>query len=137
MIEMVNKNVVTDISQLKVYMEGQVVRLPDFAEGQEFYARLKRPSLLSMIKEGKIPNALMKSANDLFVSGSGAMVENQDNEEKMREIFDVIDVLCEATFVSPSYREMKENGITLTDEQYMFIFAYTQDGVKALENFRM
>lgn len=136
MNDMTNRNVVTDINQLKAYMKGKTVKLPDFAEGQEFYARLKRPSLLSMIKEGKIPNTLMKSANDLFVSGSGAMVENQDNEGKMKEIFDVIDVLCEATFVAPSYKEMKENGIVLTDEQYMFIFAYTQEGTKALENFR-
>lgn len=135
MAEVMN-NVVTDISQLKVYMEGKVVKLPDFAEGQEFYARLKRPSLLTMIKEGRIPNTLMNSANDLFVAGTSTMVENVDNEDKMKEIFEVIDVLCEATFVAPKYSEMKEAGITLTDEQYMFIFAYTQEGVKALENFR-
>ena len=134
--EVKNNNVVTDISQLKIYMEGNVVKLPDFGEGQPFYARLRRPSLLSLIKEGKIPNALMNSANELFVSGSSAMVENVNSEEKMKEIFEVIDVLCEATFVSPKYSEMKANGITLTDEQYMFIFAYTQDGIKALENFR-
>lgn len=133
MAEVMN-NIVTDISQLKVYMEGKVVKLPDFAEGQEFYARLKRPSLLTMIREGKIPNALMNSANEMFVSGSGAMVDA--TEEKMKEIFDVIDVLCEATFVAPKYSEMKEAGIVLTDEQYMFIFAYTQEGVKALETFR-
>lgn len=130
----VNNDMVTDINQLKAYMEGKVVKLPDFAEGQEFYARLKRPSLLAMIREGRIPNTLMNSANEMFVSGSGAMVDAP--EEKMKEIFNVIDVLCEATFVAPSYKEMKEAGITLTDEQYMFIFAYTQEGVKALETFR-
>lgn len=132
----VKNNVVTDISTLKVYMEGNVVKLPDFGEGQPFYARLRRPSLLSLIKEGKIPNALMNSANELFISGSSAMTENVNNDEKMKEIFEVIDVLCEATFVAPSYHEMRANGITLTDEQYMFIFAYTQEGIKALENFR-
>ena len=85
--EVKNNNVVTDISQLKIYMEGNVVKLPDFGEGQPFYARLRRPSLLSLIKEGKIPNALMNSANELFVSGSSAMVENVNSEEKMKEIF--------------------------------------------------
>ena len=39
-------------------------------------------------------------------------------------------------FVEPSWSELKNAGIELTDEQYMFIFNYTQEGVKALEPFR-
>ena len=47
-----------------------------------------------------------------------------------------MDKLCEATFVEPSYNEMKEAGIKLTDEQLIFIFDYSQNGVKALDSFR-
>ena len=44
----------TSIEELKKYANGTVVELPSFSEGQPFVARLKRPSLLSMVKQGKI-----------------------------------------------------------------------------------
>lgn len=124
---------VTSLEQLKQYANGNIVRLPDFAEGQPFIARLKRPSILGMAKQGKIPNSLLVKTNELFVQ-SGSL----DTEENsmMQEIYDVIDLIADETFVEPTYKEIKSTGIELTDEQMMFIFNYSQQGVKALESFR-
>lgn len=124
---------VTSLEQLKQYADGNIVRLPDFAEGQPFVARLKRPSILGMAKQGKIPNSLLVKTNELFVQ-SGSL----DTEENsmMQEIYDVIDLIANETFVEPTYDEIKSTGIELTDEQMMFIFNYSQQGVKALESFR-
>jgi hypothetical protein len=124
---------VTSLEQLKQYANGNVVRLPDFAEGQPFVAKLKRPSILGMAKQGKIPNSLLVKTNELFVQ-SGSL----DTEENsmMQEIYDVIDLIASGTFVEPTYDEIKSTGIELTDEQMMFIFNYSQQGVKALESFR-
>ena len=124
---------VTSLEQLKQYANGNIVRLPDFAEGQPFVARLKRPSILGMAKQGKIPNSLLVKTNELFVQ-SGSL----DTEENsmMQEIYDVIDLIANETFVEPTYDEIKSTGIELTDEQMMFIFNYSQQGVKALESFR-
>nr|DAJ80115.1 MAG TPA: hypothetical protein [Caudoviricetes sp.] len=124
---------VTSLEQLKQYADGNIVRLPDFAEGQPFIARLKRPSILGMAKQGKIPNSLLVKTNELFVQ-SGSL----DTEENsmMQEIYDVIDLIASETFVEPTYDEIKSTGIELTDEQMMFIFNYSQQGVKALESFR-
>lgn len=124
---------VTSLEQLKQYANGNIVRLPDFAEGQPFVARLKRPSILGMAKQGKIPNSLLVKTNELFVQ-SGSL----DTEENsmMQEIYDVIDLIASETFVEPTYDEIKSTGIQLTDEQMMFIFNYSQQGVKALESFR-
>lgn len=124
---------VTSLEQLKQYANGNIVRLPDFAEGQPFVAKLKRPSILGMAKQGKIPNSLLVKTNELFVQ-SGSL----DTEENsmMQEIYDVIDLIAEETFVEPTYKEIKSTGIELTDEQMMFIFNYSQQGVKALESFR-
>ena len=44
--------------------------------------------------------------------------------------------MCEASFVEPTYKELKAAGVELTDEQYMFIFGYSQNGVADLESFR-
>lgn len=124
---------VTSLEQLKQYANGNIVRLPDFAEGQPFVAKLKRPSILGMAKQGKIPNSLLVKTNELFVQ-SGSL----DTEENsmMQEIYDVIDLIASETFVEPTYNEIKSTGIELTDEQMMFIFNYSQQGVKALESFR-
>ena len=133
MVKPVETEQVTSLEQLKQYANGNIVRLPDFAEGQPFVAKLKRPSILGMAKQGKIPNSLLVKTNELFVQ-SGSL----DTEENsmMQEIYDVIDLIANETFVEPTYDEIKSTGIELTDEQMMFIFNYSQQGVKALDSFR-
>lgn len=123
---------VTSIEQLLEYQRGQFVQLPDFAEGMPFYARLRRPSLLALVKTGKIPNSLILTANRLF---NGKGMDDKD-EDAMPDILGVLDAMCEATFVEPDYNEMKQHGIELTDQQLMAVFNYTQEGIKALEPFR-
>lgn len=123
---------ITTLTDLEKYSMGQIVRFPDFAEGQPFVARIKRPSMLVLSKLGKIPNSLMKTANGLF-AGQGI---DSGKESMMSDLYQVLDVICEACFVEPSFQEIKEAGIELTDEQLMFVFNYTQKGVKALEKFR-
>ena len=79
---------VTSIEELKQYSNGTLVELPCFAEGQPFVARLKRPSLLGMVKQGKIPNTLLVRADELFVQdGTGF---DPDEENMMEQMFDVI-----------------------------------------------
>ena len=135
---MENQNLqITSVEQLKNYKTGQVVELPPFGDGQPFIARLKRPSMLSLAKSGKIPNSLLSSANSLFEKGpQGLMQSGRMDEETMSKMFDIIDVICEASFAEPTYNEIKESGIELTDDQYMFVFNYTQNGVQALDSFR-
>ena len=125
---------ITSIEDLMEYSKGQIVKLPDFAFGQPFVARLKRPSLLGMVKQNKVPNSLLVKANELFIQDT----EGFDPDEKnlLSEMFDVIELIAGETFVEPKYSVLKENGIELTDEQLMFVFNYSQQGVKALESFR-
>ena len=121
----------TSIQDLISYSQGQIVKLPDFSEGQPFYARLRRPSMLSLMSNGKIPNSLVITANRLF-NGKGM----DDRNENSSEVLQLLEVICESAFVEPSYKELKEAGVHLTDQQYMAVFNYTQEGVKALEPFR-
>lgn len=132
--ERITQNKVTSIQELLSYKNGEIVKLPAFAEGQEFYARLKRPSMLALAKTGKIPNELLYSANSLF-NNTTERLANVD-ENMMSHIYDVLDVLCEAAFVEPTWKELKDNGIELSDDQILFIFSYSQMGVKSLESFR-
>ena len=123
---------ITSLAQLTKYTEGQIIELPSFAEGQPFVARIRRPSILSLAKSGKIPNSLLQTANSLFTGNS----KETAKDSYLKDVFDVLDVICEACFLEPTYQELQEAGVELTDDQYMFIFNYTQTGVKALDSFR-
>ena len=126
---------ITSIEALRKYAQGDIVELPPFAEGMPFVARIQRPSLMNLVKQGKIPNSLLKNANELFSSGiDGAF--DEDNEAALSQMFEIMDTICEASFLEPTYQQIKEAGVQLTDEQLMFIFNYSQAGVRALESFR-
>lgn len=123
---------VTSLEALKSYSMGQLVELPPFAEGQTFVARLKRPSMLALVKAGRIPNSLLQSANTLFINGT----MDEKNKDAMSDVMEILDTICDACFVEPTYQQIKDAGIQLTDDQMMFVFSYSQRGVKALDPFR-
>lgn len=124
---------ITTLADLEVYSKGQVVRLPDFAEGQPFVARIKRPSMLALIKSGQIPNSLLKTAGELFSQG---MPDVEGDDSAMGNLFELLERVAEACLMEPSYADLKAANMALSDDQFMFIFNYTQRGVKALEPFR-
>ena len=124
---------ITPIELLATYGHGTLIQLPNFADGQPFIAKIKRPSMLAMIKDGKIPNSLLNSAQSLF---TGANVSKTNDASAMENLFDVLDLVCESSFVEPTWKQLKDAGVQLTDDQYMAIFNYTQNGVKALDSFR-
>ena len=128
---------ITTIDELKKVRDGEIVELPPFLGNIPFVAKLKRPSMLALAKQGRIPNSLLGDANKLFAGGAAGLVsKNMDNEEMLKEMFELMEVICEESLVEPSYKDIKDNGIELTDEQLMAIFSYTQEGVKSLEKFR-
>lgn len=122
---------VTPITTLKEYSNGEIVMFPPFSENKPFVARVKRPSMMVLMKTGKIPNSLLTAASALF---SGDM-KTENDSEAYKDILGVIEVLAEASFLEPTWSELQEAGIELTDEQYTFLFNYIQRGVKALEPF--
>lgn len=125
---------ITSLSDLQSYSNGTIVRFPDFADGQPFVARVKRPSMLMLAKMGKIPNALLNSATQLFTKGGSGM--DTKNGKTLSDIYDICEVIVKASLVQPTYDEIIDSGMTLSDDQVMAIFNYTQSGAKALENFR-
>ena len=125
---------ITSLADLQSYSNGTIVRFPDFAEGQPFVARVKRPSMLMLANMGKIPNALLNSATQLFTKGGSGM--DTKNGKTLSDIYDICEIIVKASLVQPTYDEIINSGMTLSDDQVMAIFNYTQTGVKALENFR-
>ena len=124
---------VTSIEEILAYKNGVIIELPGFVPDKPFFARVKRPSLMALASSGKIPNSLMSQATDIFAKGANAMVGT--NSTVIKDVYDVVKIVCSAALVEPSMKQLNENGIELTDEQLMAIFSYTQEGIKALERF--
>lgn len=128
---------VVTIAELKELSGGEIVELPSYNEGQVIYVKLRRPSLLQMVKAGKIPNELLADANVLFANGANGVVNKAiKDEDTLVRLLEVIECICEESFVEPTYKDMKDAGIVLTDSQLLAVFAYTQNGVESLKNFR-
>lgn len=125
---------ITTLADLQNYAAGTIVRFPDFAEGQPFVARVRRPSMLVLAKQGKIPNTLLTAAGELFSKGGAGM--DADNENMLSDVYGICEVIARASLVQPTYDEIQQAGMELSDDQIMAIFNYTQNGVKALESFR-
>ena len=112
----------------KINTDAEVV-LPGWCD-DEFVCVLRRPSLLALASRGAITNPLMKTARRIFYSGISA--ENGSLEEEGRILLEI----AAAAMVKPTFAELEERGVELTDEQLIAIFQYTQSGAKALERFR-
>lgn len=125
---------ITSTNELKGYSRGEVIELPPFGPGQPFIARVIRPSMLALVKSGKIPNELLLTANQLFKEGGKGM--DEDNINMLNDMYDVMEAIIEASLLQPTLKEVREAGMELTDDQKMFLFSYSQTGVKALNNFR-
>lgn len=125
---------ITTVSDLQSYAAGTVVRFPDFGDGQPFVARVRRPSMLVLAKQGRIPNTLLTAAGELFAKGGSGM--DPDNENMLGDMYNIMDIVASAALIQPTMEEIKNAGLELSDDQMMAIFNYTQAGVKALEPFR-
>ena len=100
---------VTSIDELKVMSQGELVELPPFIAGQKFVARLRRPSMMGLIQKGKIPNNLLRAANSLFTN---KVEEEADLDDAfLKDVLGIIDILADASFIEPTWTEIKEAGI--------------------------
>ena len=124
---------VTTLDELKRYSEGSEVELPGFDPDTPFVARLKRPSLMILAQNGGIPNTLLHSASELFKNG---LNESMKDGEAFQKTAQTLIKIAKASLISPSYEELEQAGITLTDMQLIYIYNFTQTGVHALKSFR-
>ncbi|GAA0082362.1 esterase [Clostridium sporogenes] len=122
---------VTNIEDLKKVAQGEVIQLPQFSQGIPFNARVKRVSLLNLVRKGVVPNKLLSAAEELFY-GKQSSKENVD----LAQMTDVMYIMAENALVEPSIEDLKSVGLELTDEQIVALFNYTQEGVSELDSFR-
>lgn len=128
---------ITSLEQLKQIKRTEIIELPAFEDGTPLSVEVKKPNMMQLIANGKIPNILLSSAMDMFNGKAGEkMVKASNNANDLKDLVGMMNVIAEASLVRPTYKEIKSLGIDLTDNQLMGLLMYSQGGIKALENFR-
>lgn len=121
---------VTSLEKLKELSKGVEVELQGW-DNEPFICMLKRPSLLGLVESGDIPNPLLNAAYILF--NGVKTTKDVINLKEQKQIFDIV---ARAAMVDPTYQELKDLGLELTDLQLMEIYRFTQLGLKSLISFR-
>lgn len=119
----------TPVHDFMKYADGIEIEIPGFLAEETISVRLRRPSLMLLAAEGKIPNSLLASVEELFEKGDKNTVPFKERGEIFR-------IVAMASLVSPSWEELQSAGLNLTDLQLLYIYNFAQTGVDSLRRFR-
>lgn len=126
---------VTTLKDLKNIAKGEIVELPSFSE-TPFIARLRQPSLVGLVANGKMPNHLIGLATALFNADNNKVNKTLETRQGIKDLHEIMEVVAEECLMEPTLADIKEAGLELTDIQLTAIFNFSQRGAKALEGFR-
>lgn len=105
----------------------RIIEIDGFEPGEKIAVRIKPASLLNLMMSGKLPNNLLGTVNELFDQNKPMELFEQD-ENKIKDIMEIIDLVCEQSLVEPTYEEIKD---VITDTQKMQIMGEAQGNVNA------
>lgn len=128
---------ITSLEQLQAIKQTEIVELPSFEDGTPLIVEIKKPNMMQLLTSGKIPNTLLSVATEMFNGKTGQVMGKASEDIKtLKELVGMMEILAEASLVKPSYKDIKELNIQLTENQLMAILMYSQGGIKSLEKFR-
>ena len=109
---------------------ARIIEIDGFEPGEKIAVRIKPASLLNLLMSGKLPNNLLGTVNDLFEqTNKGKSMELfEQDENKIKDIMEIIDLVCEQSLVEPTFEEIKD---VITDTQKMQIMGEAQGNVNA------
>jgi hypothetical protein len=121
-----------NFDELKVLYGIREYALPGWELDSDFVCKLKRPSLTDMSATvGFVPNPLMGTVADLFMPTSKKL-EKMEQEKQAK----ALQLMAKFALQEPTYAQLEEAGIALTDEQYNAIYAFALGGAAGLDRFR-
>lgn len=127
---------VTSLEKLKE-IASKEYELPPFIDGTPFVARLKSVSTMDMAKDGKVPNPLMKSvANAIEGKNNLGKTNDMNSDDDTLKIFEFMRTVAKSSLVSPTYDEIEECGVKLTDQQITAIFSIAMGDMQKTISFR-
>lgn len=130
---------VTSLEQLKKVKQTVVIDLGKFEDGTSLVAEVKRPDIMNLATQNKIPNTLLSEAMKVFNGTSSEIVDKVTKEgdfQALKCLGDLFEILTDECLVNPKYSDLKSLGIELTMEMKFKILMFAQNGIEGLTTFR-
>lgn len=109
----------------------EIVEIAGWKPEQKWQVALKHPSLVNMATDGSVPNPLLNTVSRLLAGGTTAVKAGDEAEANA-----ALKHIVRAAMQEPTLAEVEAAGVTLTDEQYMEIYAWVLGGLEGLDRFR-
>lgn len=100
-------------------------------DGERVTVKLRRPSLVEMIVGDYVPNPLLGAVEKLFRANVSELT-TLDRQQEARALH----CIAGRALVDPTLEALEAAGVSLTDQQYMEIYAYVIGGARHIERFR-
>ena len=112
----------------------RIIKIDGFEPNEKIEVRIKPASMLGMIAVGKLPNNLLQTVEDLFISKgnkkSKGKVDTSDmNPDELKMVMEMIDTICRDCMVEPLFDDIK---MFMTDAQKMQIMSESTGTVNAV-----
>ena len=112
----------------------RIIKIDGFEPNEKIEVRIKPASMLGMIAVGKLPNNLLQTVDDLFISKgnkkSKGKVDTSDmNPDELKMVMEMIDTICRDCMVEPLFDDIK---MFMTDTQKMQIMGESTGTVNAV-----
>lgn len=112
----------------------RIIKIDGFEPNEKIEVRIKPASMLGMIAVGKLPNNLLQTVDDLFISKgnkkSKGKVDTSDmNPNELKMVMEMIDTICRDCMVEPLFDDIK---MFMTDAQKMQIMSESTGTVNAV-----
>lgn len=112
----------------------RIIKIDGFEPNEKIEVRIKPASMLGMIAVGKLPNNLLQTVDDLFISKgnkkSKGKVDTSDmNPDELKMVMGMIDAICRDCMVEPLFDDIK---MFMTDTQKMQIMSESTGTVNAV-----
>lgn len=109
----------------------KVYVLSGWAPDEEFQVKLRRPTIYNMAAMGYIPNPIMGAVQTMF-SGNSQKIDAID----ARKQGEAVVAMAKFAMLEPTYQEVIDAGLMLTDDQLIEIYTFALGGAPALAAFR-
>lgn len=112
----------------------RIIKIDGFEPNEKIEVRIKPASMLGMIAVGKLPNNLLQTVDDLFISkgnkkSKGKIDTSDMNPDELKMVMEMIDTICRDCMVEPLFDDIK---MFMTDAQKMQIMGESTGTVNAV-----
>ena len=112
----------------------RIIKIDGFEPNEKIEVRIKPASMLGMIAAGKLPNNLLQTVDDLFISkgnkkSKGKVYTSDMNPDVLKMVMEMIDTICRDCMVEPLFDDIK---MFMTDTQKMQIMSESTGTVNAV-----